>query len=95
MFYFFTLLSRGTISIIFYVYKVCLCVCRSESAPCCLYYFVYMSIIFVLYTCILFLAVVYRGPHGRLAFFFSINVLPSENKDYYYYYYYYTFIDLC
>ena len=33
-----------------------------------------------------FLAVVYRGPHGRLAFF-SLNVLPSENKDYYYYYY--------
>ena len=24
--------SRGTISIIFYVYKVCLCVCRFESA---------------------------------------------------------------
>ena len=34
-----------------------------------------------------FLAVVYRGPHGRLAFFL-LNVLPSENKDYYYYYYY-------
>ena len=34
-----------------------------------------------------FLAVVYRGPHGRLAFF-SLNVLPSENKDYYYYYYF-------
>ena len=32
-----------------------------------------------------FLAVVYRGPHGRLAFFL-LNVLPSENKDYYYYY---------
>ena len=37
-----------------------------------------------------FLAVVYRGPHGRLAFFFFLlNVLPSENKDYYYYYYYF------
>ena len=35
-----------------------------------------------------FLAVVYRGPHGRLAFFVLLNVLPSENKDYYYYYYY-------
>ena len=32
-----------------------------------------------------FLAVVYRGPHGRLAFFL-LNVLPSENKDYYHYY---------
>ena len=30
-----------------------------------------------------FLVVVYRGPHGRLAFL-SLNVLPSENKDYYY-----------
>ena len=35
-----------------------------------------------------FLVVVHRGPHGRLAFFFLLNVLPSENKDYYYYYYY-------
>ena len=38
---------------------------------------------------VLFLVVVHRGPHGRLAFFFLLNVLPSENKDYYYYYYYY------
>ena len=38
-----------------------------------------------------FLAVVYRGPHGRLAFF-SLNVLPSENKDYYYYHYYFYII---
>ena len=38
-----------------------------------------------------FLAVVYRGPHGRLAFFLLLNVLPSENKDYYYYYYYYYY----
>ena len=36
------ILSRGTVSIIFYVYKECLCVCRFESVPCCLYYFVYM-----------------------------------------------------
>ena len=69
-----------------------LCVCRFESAPCCLYYFV---CIHVNHLCTLylysFLAVVYRGPHGRLAFFFFflLNVLPSENKDYYYYYYYY------
>ena len=35
-----------------------------------------------------FLVVVYRGSHGRLAFFL-LNVLPSENKDYYYYHYYY------
>ena len=27
---------------IFYVYKVCLCVCRFESVSCCLYCFVYM-----------------------------------------------------
>ena len=42
-----------------------------------------------------FLVVVYRGPHGRLAFFL-LNVLPSENKDlllllllllFYYYYF--------
>ena len=53
----------------------------------------------ILYTCksslnfirVFFLAVVYRGPHGRLAFFFLLNVLPSENKDYYYYYYYYYY----
>ena len=71
------LLSRGVISIIVYVYKVSLCVCRFESAPCCLYYFVYMksSLYFIL---VFFLAVVYRGPHGRLAFFL-LNVLPSEN----------------
>ena len=35
-----------------------------------------------------FFVVVYRGPYGRLAFL-SLNVLPSENKDYDYYYYYY------
>ena len=33
------LFSRGTISIIFMYIK---CACRFESAPCCLYYFVYM-----------------------------------------------------
>ena len=30
-----------------------------------------IRLLLVLYTCILFLAVVYRGPHGRLAFFFA------------------------
>ena len=40
-----------------------------------------------------FLAVVYRGPHARLAFF-SLDVLPSENKDYYYYYHYYLLIHI-
>ena len=34
-----------------------------------------------------YFVVVHRGPHGRLAFFFLLNVLPSENKDYYYYYF--------
>ena len=52
-----------------------------------------LSCIHVNHLCILylyyFLVVVHRGPHGRLAFFFLLNVLPSENKDYYYYYYYY------
>ena len=49
-----------------------------------------LSCIHVNHLCILylyyFLVVVHRGPHGRLAFFFLLNVLPSENKDYYYYY---------
>ena len=27
-------------------------------------------------------------------FFFSLNVLPSENKDYYYYYYYYYYYSI-
>ena len=35
------------------------------------------------FTLVLFLVVVYRVSHGRLVFF-SLNVLPSENKDYYY-----------
>ena len=51
-----------------------------------------LSCIHVNHLCILylyyFLVVVHRGPHGRLAFFL-LDVLPSENKDYYYYYYYY------
>ena len=54
-----------------------------------------LSCIHVNHLCILdlyyFLVVVHRGPHGRLAFFFLLNVLPSENKDYYYYYYYYYY----
>ena len=45
-----------------------------------------LSCIHVNHLCILylyyFLVVVHRGPHGRLAFFL-LNVLPSENKDYY------------
>ena len=53
-----------------------------------------LSCIHVNHLCILylyyFLVVVHRGPHGRLAFFL-LNVLPSENKDYYYYYYYYYY----
>ena len=79
------------ISIIVYVYKVSLCVCRFESAPCCLYYFVHVNHLCTLYL-YSFLAVVYRGPHGRLAFFFLLNVLPSENKDYYYYLLFYYII---
>ena len=64
---------------------------------------VFHDVCIILYTCksslyfilVLFLVVVHRGPHGRLAFFL-LNVLPSENKDYnyyYYYYYYYYLID--
>ena len=59
---------------------------------------VFHDVCIILYTCksslyfilVLFLVVVHRGPHGRLASFL-LNVLPSENKDYYYYYYYYYF----
>ena len=55
---------------------------------------VFHDSIIILYTCksslyfilVLFLVVVYRGPRLRLAFF-SLNALPSENKDYYYYYF--------
>ena len=51
---------------------------------------VFHDVCIILYTCksslyfilVLFLVVVHRGPHGRLAFFL-LNVLPSENKDYY------------
>ena len=43
------LLSRNAISIIVYVYKVSLCVCRFESAPCCLYYFVSLYFILVFF----------------------------------------------
>ena len=53
-------------------------------AACIILYTCKSSLYFIL---VFFLAVVYRGPHGRLAFF-SLNVLPSENKDYYYYYYF-------
>ena len=53
-------------------------------AACIILYTCKSSLYFIL---VFFLAVVYRGPHGRLAFFL-LNVLPSENKDYYYYYYY-------
>ena len=52
-------------------------------AACIILYTCKSSLYFIL---VFFLAVVYRGPHGRLAFFL-LNVLPSENKDYYYYYY--------
>ena len=49
----------------------------------CILYFVNHLCTLYLYMYYL-LVVVYRGPHGRLAFF-SLNVLPSENKDYYYF----------
>ena len=56
-----------------------------------------LSCIHVNHLCILyvyyFLVVVHRGPHGRLAFFFLLNVLPSENKDYDYYYYYFSIFE--
>ena len=68
--------SRGVISIIVYVYKVSLCVCRCSML-------LVLFCIRVNHLCTLYLysffAVVYRGPHGRLAFFL-LNVLPSENK---------------
>ena len=46
-------------------------------AACIILYTCKSSLYFIL---VFFLAVVYRGPHGRLALF-SLNVLPSENKE--------------
>ena len=60
---------------------------KVPHAACIILYTCKSSLYLYLYS---FLAVVYRGPHGRLAFFL-LNVLPSENKDYYYYYYYYYY----
>ena len=54
----------------------------------------------ILYTCkssLYFILVFFFGgsllrASWKISFFFSLNVLPSENKDYYYYYYYYYII---
>ena len=51
----------------------------------------------ILYTCkssLYFILVFFFGSSlkrasWKISFFFLLNVLPSENKDYYYYYYYY------
>ena len=70
--------------------KECACVYVGLKAfhdACIILYTCKSSLYFIL---VLFLVVVYRGPHRRLAFFL-LTVLPSENKDYHYYYYYYYY----